>query len=331
MFRQLMMLVLMIGFFPQSALAQSAKLEEVRIITNERLSSLSFLVRHYNDNRKLFKTEELKNRLKMVPPTDSLLITKAGSGNKDTVWYTDPATTRPNSISIDRVEHDLLSEYADGGLSRVLAMTAGPRIVTEEKEVIDPDGNKIMVPVTKTVNVMPSEGEIKTALDEIAAVKNPDLRAALELAAGARFAELFPPDSTLPAPNQAISLASSYREQMIQEAIQLYANKPASELPPYNEPLLFGKSDAIDQLSIARAVQGSTPAASFKTKDGKFAAVWDKSTLVLLRQPEDFNFSAPYNTLKLNDLWMNALDPKNKKGPSYAFPNHPQGRIGNPR
>ena len=290
--------LLALAVAPSAASAQQPKdedkrvIKDMRVITNYRLSLLSFTVRQ-DVAWKLFKTDnELRKRLSMALPTDSVLVAKPGAAATDIVWYTDPAITEPKPIDVTRDEHTLLFAYAEGGLSRLLAMTAGPVTVTEMVTAPGSDGKPVRVQVFKTVVVMPSEDEVKSALEDIAKVGNADIRAALELAAGAKFAELFPPDTALKAPKSAVALADHYRKVVYDDAVKFYAAKPEDQLPPLDEPNLFGKTHS-DVLSIYRAVEGAEPVSSFETKHGKFAAVWDNATLILVRQPRGADAGFP--------------------------------------
>lgn len=289
-----------------AAAAQPPKMDDVRVITNERLSVVSFLVKQ--NAHKVFTTDELINRLKMVPPTDSVLVVPAGPGPTDTVWYTDPAATRPRPVTVTRAEHALLSECADGGLSRIIAMFVGPKTVTQEIVTTKPDGTKVVVPVHKTALVVPSEGEVNAAVDDMTKLKDPNVRAAAELVAGARFAELFPPTGFIPAPKAAAALADRYRQAVYADAVKTVGSKTAADLPPLNEPVLFGRSDG-NVLAMAKAVEGAKPVATFETDAGKFVCAWHKSALVLVRRPKGEVVAAD-DRIRLSDSWLQALSPK---------------------
>ncbi|MCC7424704.1 MAG: hypothetical protein IT428_30920 [Planctomycetaceae bacterium] len=286
-------------------MAQPPNVDDVRIITGDGLYNLSYIARS-SKYASLFPTLEFRTRLSEAPPTTSILIMKPSDAQSDRVWYTDRVTTKPIPIQVTRIEHTIVVQFADGGIFRIVGMRAGPRTIQETLETKGPDGEKTTVTVSKVVVDMPTDQEVKDAVALIDGVGDKKVRDALRFAAGARFAELFPPEAGPSVPQQAMELANEYRGSVLHDAVSQLASKPESNLPSISEPLFFGKS-GFDALNTIRAVEGTKPTASFETSTGNYVAAWDKATLVLVRQPKGASYSADFK-LRFSDEWTKRLD-----------------------
>jgi hypothetical protein len=280
--------------------------DQLRVLTSSRLEYLSYLARS-EVSRGWLKTPELRARIVTIPPTESVLLTRSSDGG--TVWYTDAATTRPQVVPTSKDEFETLWLFADGAMERIHAMKAGPVPVFVEKKVVTKDGKITTVVVTERILVVPKEDEVKAALAEIDRVANPAARATLARAAGARFAELFPPGHDLPAPPSATAAADRYRSEVLAEAKRYYTGAGATKLPAAGHPELFGKAPT-DPTSVVLAAAAAKDVRTFKTDQGKFTAVWDGSTLVVVRQRPGFDPVDDNPKIEFSPDWLKSVDPR---------------------
>jgi hypothetical protein len=272
---KLALAVAALATLPEVAAAQPPAGPPVWVLADARLR---FLTWHCQRKTVKFETKDLIDRLLSADQMRVLLVPQnVPDGDKVWLWYIDVVATTANPLPVVRKDYVILRFYAE---NKVLpaAEEVIARVARAGGAITDKDRNLLAA-----------------AAADVAKISNPDAQQLVRLTFAARLTEGVPNVAVLdPTGKSAVGLmVKEYRDGVEQDARRRLAQMGAvpKERPRAGQPFLFGPADR-DPVAVLAAVDQAKPDFTFEVGGVKYAAVWDRGTLAVVRTRDDWVWPA---------------------------------------